>query len=135
MRHQKVTSSFLSRTTNWTLSTNSGTELQKQETTEVLPRKFNWKKIQPRILRKRTLKKTWNLWTLKIFVKTKKKKRKILKFKELCFPDTLSDKFPANYTKIYTTLSFLSISFSFLCIKILLKNFIVCGIFSNQYPN
>ena len=39
-----------------------------------------------------------------------KKKRKILKFKELYFPDTLSDKFPANCTKICNTLSFLSLS-------------------------
>ena len=61
-------------------------------------RKFNWKKIQPRILQKKTLKKTQIQRTLKHFYKTKKK-RKILKFKELYFPDTLSDKFPANCTK------------------------------------
>ena len=56
----------------------------------------------------------------------------MLKFKELCFPDTLSDKFPANCTKICNTLSFISLSFLFLGINFPFKNFIV---FSNQYPN
>ena len=70
----------------------------------------NWKKIQPRILLKRTLKKkTRNLMNSETFllnqkkkrkilkfkelwnISTKQKKRKILKFKELCFPSTLSD--------------------------------------------
>ena len=72
------------------------------------------------------------LWN---FLIKEKKKRKKLKFKELCFPGTLSDKFPANYTKICNTLSFLSLSFLFLSIKFPFKNFIVCVIFSNQYPN
>ena len=70
-----------------------------------------------------------------------KKKRKILKFKELCFPDTLSDKFQQIVLKICYTLSFLFLSFLFFffffffCIKFLFKNFIVCVIFSNQNPN
>ena len=50
--------------------------------------------------------------------KKKKKKRKILKFKELCFPDTLSDQFQQFVLKICNTLSFLSLSFSFLLYKI-----------------
>ena len=69
------------------------------------------------------------------FRKNKNKKRKILKLKELCLPDTLPDKFPANCTKICTTLSFLSLSFLFLYIKFPFKNFIVLVTFSNQYPN
>ena len=43
----------------------------------------------------------------------KKKKRKILKFKELCFPDTIPDKFQQIVLKIGNTFSFLSLSFSF----------------------
>ena len=42
--------------------------------------------------------------------KKKKKKMKILKFKELCFPDTLSDKFQQIVLK-FATLPFLSVSF------------------------
>ena len=45
-------------------------------------------------------------------------KLKRLKFKELRFPDTLSDKFPANCTKICNSSSFLSLSFLFLLYKI-----------------
>ena len=75
----------------------------------------NWKKIQPRILQKKKKKLKRRLAIQRtISTKKKKKKRKILKFRELCFPNTLSDKFPVNYTKICTTLSFLSLSFSFL---------------------
>ena len=58
----------------------------------------NRKKIQPRILLKRTLKKTRNLMNSETFWQNKKRK-KILKFKELCFQDTLSDKLPANCAK------------------------------------
>ena len=47
-----------------------------------------------------------------------KKKRKILEFKELCFLDTLSDKFLQIVLKICNTLSFLFLSFSFLLYKI-----------------
>ena len=61
------------------------------------------------------------LWNFSLKQNKKKKIRKILKFKELYFPDTLLDKFPANYTKIYNTLSFLSLSFSFLLYKILFQ--------------
>ena len=50
--------------------------------------------------------------------KKKKKKRKILKFKEICFPDTLSDKFQQIVLKTCNSLSFLSLSFSFLLYKI-----------------
>ena len=71
----------------------------------------------------------WNIST------KQKKKRKKLKFKELCFPDTLSDKFQQIVLKICNTLSFLSFSFSFFCMKFLFKNFIVWVIFLNQYPN
>ena len=91
----------------------------------LIERKFNWKKIQPRILRKKNptedskIKEPWK------FSIKQKKKRKILKFKELCFVDTLSDNFHPNCTKICNTLSFLSLSFLFLCIKYPNKNFIV----------
>ena len=58
------------------------------------------------------LNKPWNIST------KQKKERKILKFKELCFPDTLRQ-VPANCTKFCNTLSFLSLSFfSFLLYKI-----------------
>ena len=50
--------------------------------------------------------------------KKKKKRKKILKFKDLCFPDTLSDKFQQIVLKIYNILSFQSLSFSFLLYKI-----------------
>ena len=58
-----------------------------------------------------------------------------LKNSETFLYNTLSDKFPANYTKIFNTLSFLFLSFLFLCINFPFENFIVCVIFSNQYPN
>ena len=56
-------------------------------------------------------------------------KEKILKFKELSFPDTFSNKFPQ------IALKFPSHSSLFLLYKITFKNFIVCVNFSNQYPN
>ena len=50
-------------------------------------------------------------------------------------PNTLSDKFQQIALK-FATLSFLSLSFLFLLYKVpFKKNFIVCVIFSNQYPN
>ena len=52
------------------------------------------------------------------FLQNKEKKRKILKFKELYFSDTLSDKFQQIVLKICNTLSFLSLSFLFLLYKI-----------------
>ena len=55
------------------------------------------------------------LWN---FLIKQKKKRKILKFKELCFLDILSDKFQQILQKLYNSLSFLSLSFSFLLYKI-----------------
>ena len=67
-------------------------KIKRKSTTEILPsltteRKFNreigWKELYGRLESK---------WILKHFDKTKKK-RKILKFKELCFPDILFDKF------------------------------------------
>ena len=63
-----------------------------------------------------------------------KKERKILKFKERCFPDTLSDKFLQIVLKICNTLSFYPFLSRFFCIKFPFKNFIICVIFSNQYP-
>ena len=74
-------------------------------------------------------KEVWN------FSIKQKKKRKKLKFKELCLLDILSDKFPANCTKNLQHFIF-SIPFFFISLyKIPFKNFIVCVIFSNYYPN
>ena len=72
--------------------------------------------------------------SLKLFDKTKKEKKKKLKFKELYFPNTQIS-FLQIVLKICNTLSFLSLSFSFLLYKIPFKNVIVCVIFWNQYPN
>ena len=47
-----------------------------------------------------------------------KKERKIVKFKVLCFSDTLSDKFQQIVLKICNTLYFLSLSFLILLCKI-----------------
>ena len=55
--------------------------------------------------------------TLKLFDKTKKK-RKRLKFKELCFPEILSDKFPA---KLYKNLQHFIFSIPFLFVFFLYK--------------
>ena len=55
----------------------------------------NREKIYPRILQKKNIKedsKLKELWNISTKPK-KKRRRKILKLKELCFPDTLSDKF------------------------------------------
>ena len=65
----------------------------------------------------------------------KKKKRKILKFRELYFPDTLSDKFQQIELKFVTLYFFYSFLSCFFCIKFLFKSFLVCVIFMNQYPN
>ena len=96
--------------------------------------KNNWRKIQLRILLKRTLKKTRNLMNSETF-RQNKKKRRILKFKELCFPDTLSDKFQQIALKFATLYLFYPFLSYFFCVKFLFKNFIICVIFSNQYPN
>ena len=71
---------------------------------------------------------------LNFSIKQKKKKRKILKFKELSFPDTISEKFPVNCTEICNTLSFYPFLSGFFSTKFPFKNFIVGVIFSNQYP-
>ena len=83
--------------------------------------KFNWKKIQPRILWKRTLKKTKIQRTLKHFYKTKNELKKILKYKELCFSDTSQISCLQIVLKICNTLSFQSLSFLFLCLRLLFK--------------
>ena len=46
-------------------------------------------------LKQRNQSKSNELWNISI----KQKEKKILEFKELCFLDTLSDKFPANCTE------------------------------------
>ena len=69
------------------------------------------------------------------FLKTNKRKEKILKFKEFCFSDTLSDKFLQIVIKIRNTLSFYAFFSRFFCMKFLFENFIVWVIFLNQYPN
>ena len=106
-----------------------------KSTTEALPRKFNWKKNSTENSAEKNPKENSKFNELWNFSIKQKKKRKILKFKELCFLDTLSVKFPANCTKICNTLSFYPFLSRFFCIKFLFKNFIVCVIFSNQYPN
>ena len=63
------------------------------------------------------------------------KKKKILKFKELCFPDTLSDKFQQIALKFATLYLFSPFLSSLFCIKFLFKNLIDSVIFSNPYPN
>ena len=75
----------------------------------------------------------WNVLTKK--KKKKKKKRKILKFKELCFPNTLSDKFQLIALKFATLYLFYPFLSCFFCVKFLFKNFIICVNFSNQYSN
>ena len=67
--------------------------------------------------------------------KKKKKIRKIHKFNELCFLDTLSDKFQQITLKFATLYRFYSFLACFLRINFLFKNFIACVIFSNQYAN
>ena len=67
----------------------------------------------------------WNIST------KQKKKIKILKFKELCFPDILPDKFQQIAQKFATLYLFNPFLSCFFCIKCLFKNFIVCVIFSN----
>ena len=64
-----------------------------------------------------------------------KRKEKYSNSKNFAFRTLSQISFPQIELKICNTLSFLSFSFLFLCIKFLLKNFIVCVIFSNQYPN
>ena len=62
-------------------------------------------KIQPENLAERQLYRSLKLKSKpKLFNETKKKK--ILKFKEFLFPDTLTQISPANYTKICKALSF-----------------------------
>ena len=68
-------------------------------------------------------KKLWN------FSMKQKKKIKILKFKELVSSTLSQISFPEIVLKICNTFSLLSISFLFLCIKFLFKNFILCVIF------
>ena len=70
---------------------------------------------------------------LRNFLIKQRKWRKILKFKELCLPDTLSDKFHTNCFQICNTWSFYPFLSHFFCIKFPFKNF-VCVIFLNQYP-
>ena len=69
------------------------------------------------------------------FQQNKKRKEKILKFKELFFPDTLSDKLPQIARKFATLYLFYPFLSCFFCIKFLFKNLIIYVIFSNQYPN
>ena len=60
------------------------------------------------------------VWNFSIKQKNKKKKKKKEKYSNSknFVSRTLSDKFPANYTKTCNNLSFLSFSFSFLLYKI-----------------
>ena len=84
----------------------------------------NWKKIQPEnSAEKITLQKTRNY--LKIEHVDKTEKKKILKFKELYFPDTFSYKFPQITLKFETLYLFYPFLSCFFCIKFPLKNFIV----------
>ena len=68
-------------------------------------------------------------------ISTKQKRKKILKFKEPYFPDTLFDKFQQITLKFATLYLFYPFLSRFFCIKFLFKNFIVCVIFSNLNPN
>ena len=52
-------------------------------------------------------------------------KRKILKFKELCFPDTLSDKFQQIALKFATLYLFYPFLSRLFCIKFIYKNFVL----------
>ena len=45
------------------------------------------------------------------FLQNKKKEKKILKFKELCFPDTLSDKFQKIEQHFIFSIPFFLVSF------------------------
>ena len=100
-----------------------------KSTTEVLSRKFNWKKIQPRIMRKRTLKKTQIQRTLKLFDKTQKK-RKYSNSKNFVSRTLFQIIFPQIGLKICNTSTFLSLSFLFLSYKNPFKNlYYLCYLF------
>ena len=70
---------------------------------------------------------------LRNFLIKQKMKRKILKFKEFCFSDTLSDKFPTNCTKICNTI--FSIPFFLISLyKIPFKKlYCLCNLFEPIY--
>ena len=111
-----------------------------KSTTEVLPSKFNWKEIQwkensTENSAEKNLKENLKFNELWNFSIKQKKKRKILKFKEFVSGTLSQISFPQVVPKICNTLSFLSLSLFFLCMKFLLKKFIVCVIFSYQYLN
>ena len=57
------------------------------------------------------------------------KERKILEFKEHCFPDTLSDNIPQIALRFATLYLFYPFLSCFFCIRFLFKNVIVCVIF------
>ena len=71
------------------------------------------------------------LWNISI----KKKNKKNSQIQRNCFLDTLSDKFLQIALKFATLYVFHPFLSHFFCIKFPFKNFIVCVIFSNQYPN
>ena len=63
------------------------------------------------------------------------KKRKEKYSKNFVSPDILSDKFQQIVLKICKLYLFYPFPTRFFCIKFPFKNFIICVIFSNQYPN
>ena len=75
-----------------------------------------------------------NFETLRL--KKKEKEKKKTQIQRTLFPGHSQISYPQIVQKFCNTTSFLSLFFFFfLCKKFLFKNFIVCVIFSNQYPN
>ena len=107
-----------------------------KSTTEVLPRKFKWKKTQPRILRKRNLKKTRNSKNSETFRKNRKRKEKYTNSKNFVSRTFSQRSFPQIVRKICLTLSFLSFYFSFLLYYRTLHSYsliwAVCHLFPQQ---
>ena len=77
----------------------------------------------------------WNFLIKQKKKKEKKRKEKDSNSKNLVSRTLSQENVPQIILKICKSFSFLSLSFLFLCIKFSFKNFIVCVIFSNQYPN
>ena len=62
------------------------------------------------------------------------KPKKLPKFQEFYFMDTLSDKNSHKFQQICNALSFPSFLSLFLLYKICFYDFVICIIFLNQYP-
>ena len=93
--------------------------------TEILRIKTNWKKIQSEnsTEKKKPFRRLKIKWKLKLFDETKKKK--ILKFKELCFPELSQISSGKLHKHLQSFIFFCPFLYYFFCIRFLL----------NQNPN